>query len=374
MTLQHLRICVVGAGIAGLACALAAARQGLAVQIVDEAASPRHLPASIDVVPGMLRDLATLGVADDCVRAGFAYHGIDVLDRQGRRLFELPTARLAGPRWPAALGITHGELHALLARAARQAGAELLRGQRVESIEEDAAGRARVALAGQRPLEADIVLLATGARSPLRATLFPTARAVEPLGQVWHYALVRRPPRLDRPWVAIGGPGHRAMLLPVQHDAAGVAVTEPVSAPAGVPPAMHLRRALQAFAPEVSALAEHIHDDTPIATRPVLSGVLDSPWHRGPVLAVGDGAHALPPHFGQAAAQSVDDARVLADLLPGATDRDTLFRAFELRRSPRARQVHEITSTAARWDLRPDGAADLGQLMRRLMRTVAQPA
>lgn len=374
MTLQRLRICVVGAGIAGLACALAAARQGMAVQLIDEAVSARQLPASIDVVPGMLRDLARLGVADDCVRAGFAYHGIDVLDRQGRRLFELPTERLAGPRWPAALGIPHGELHGVLARAAEQAGAQLLRGRHVAAIEVDGEGRARVLLAGDRPLGADLVLLATGARSPLRATLFPTARAVEPLGQVWRYALVRRPQRLDRPLVAIGGPGHRAVLLPVQHDAAGVAVTEPVSSPAGVTPAAQLRRALQVFAPAVSELAAHIHDDTPVATRPVLSGVLDGPWHRGPVLAVGDGAHALPPHFGQAAAQSVEDACVLADLLPAATDRDRLFQDFEQRRSARARQVHEITSTAARWDLRPDSAADIGELMQRLMRTVAHPA
>lgn len=377
MTLQRLRLCVVGAGIAGLACALAAARQGMAVQLVDEAASPRHLPASIDVVPGMLRDLARLGVADDCVRAGFAYHGVDVLDRQGRRLFELPTERLTGPRWPAALGIPHGELHALLARAAQQAGAELLRGWHVAAIEEDGAGCARVMLAGDRRLDADLVLLATGARSPLRAALFPTARAVEPLGQVWRYALVRRPRQLDRPLVAIGGPGRRAVLLPVQLDLAGVAVTEPASAPAGVAPAApasQLRHAMQAFAPAVSELAAYIHDDTPVATRPVLSGVLDGPWHRGPVLAVGDGAHALPPHFGQAAAQSVEDACVLADLLPAARDRDTLFRDFERRRSARARQVHEIASTAARWDLRPDSAADIGELMQRLMRTVAQPA
>lgn len=374
MTLQRLRICVVGAGIAGLACALAGARQGAAVQVVDEAGTARRLPASIDVVPGMLRDLAALGVADDCVRAGFAYHGIDVLDRQGRRLLELPTERLAGRRWPAALGIAHGELHGLLARAAQQAGAELLRGRRVESIDADANGRARIALAGERGLEADLVLLATGARSPLRAAVFPAARPVESLGQVWHYALVQRPPRLDRPLIAMGGPGHRAMLLPVEHGVAGVAVTEPAAAAGDEPLAAQLRRGLRAFAPVVSALAAHIGDDTPVASRPVLSGVLDGPWHRGPVLAVGDGAHALPPHFGQAAAQSVEDARVLGDLLPAAADRDALFRAFEQRRRERARQVHEITSTAARWDLRPDGAADLDELMQRLMRTVAPPA
>lgn len=373
MTLQSLRLCVVGAGIAGLACVLAARQCGAQVQLVDEAALPRALPASIDVVPGMLRDLAALGVADDCVRAGFAYHGIDVLDRHGRRLYELPTERLAGPRLPAALGIRHADLHALLEQAARGRGVELLRGTRVEAID-DAAGRARVRLADGRVLAADLVLLATGARSPLRAALFPQARPVEPLGQVWHYALLRRPEGLDRPLIAMGGPGRRAMLLPVRHDTAGIAVTEPVLTPDGSLPAAALRRALQAFAPPVRTLAARIDDATRVASRPVLSGVLEGPWHRGATLAVGDGAHALPPHFGQAAAQSLEDARVLGELLADTADRDAVFEAFERRRSPRARQVHEIASTAARWDLEPDGGADLSLLMQRLMRTVAQPA
>lgn len=373
MTLRLLRVCVVGAGIAGLACVLAALQRGLHVQLVDEAATPRALPASIDVVPGMLRDLATLGVAEDCVRAGFAYHGIDVLDRHGSRLFELPTERLAGPRLPAAVGIRHSDLHEVLERSARRGGAEVLRGVRVSAIE-TRADRAVVRLADGRGLEADLVLLATGARSPLRAVLFPHGGMVAPLDQVWRYTLVRRPDGLDRPVIAMGGPGRRAMLLPVQHDTAGIAVTEPAVVHEAVPPAEQLRRALQHFATPLRAVAARIDDSVPVATRPVLSGVLDGPWHRGAVLAVGDGAHALPPHFGQAAAQSVEDACVLADLLPAAPDRDTLFRDFERRRSARARQVHEIASTAARWDLRPDSAADLGQLMQRLMRTVAQPA
>ncbi len=373
MTLRMLRVCVVGAGIAGLACVLAALQRGLHVQLVDEAATPRALPASIDVVPGMLRDLAALGVADDCVRAGFAYHGIDVLDRHGGRLFELPTERLAGPSLPAAVGIRHGDLHAVLERSARRGGAEVLRGVRVSAIEARA-DRARVRLADGRGLEADLVLLATGARSPLRAALFPHGGRVAPLDQVWRYTLVRRPDGLDRPVIAMGGPGRRAMLLPVQHDTAGIAVTEPVGAHEPAPPAEQLRGALQHFAPPLRAVAARIDDRAPVATRPVLSGVLEGPWHRGPVLAVGDGLHALPPHFGQAAAQSVEDARVLGELFASSPDPESLGRAFEQRRSARVRQVHEIATTAARWDLQPDGGADLGQLMQRLMRTVAQPA
>lgn len=373
MTRHLVRACVIGAGIAGLACVLAAASRGLRVHFVDEAATPRALPASIDVVPGMLRDLAHLGVADDCVRAGFAYHGIDVFDRQGRRLFELPTERLAGTHLPAAVGIRHGDLHALLEHAARRHGVALQRGARVEAIEERA-GHARVRLADGGCHDADLVLLATGAGGPLRVALFPHEAPAQPLGQVWRYTLAPRPQGLDRPLIAVGGPGRRALVLPVQHDAAGIAVTEPAPAFDTARPAAQLRSALQSFAPPLRELAHRIADDAPVASRPVLSGVLDGPWHRGSVLAVGDCAHALPPHFGQAAAQAVEDARVLGDLLAAATDRDELFHAFERRRSARVRQVHEIAITAARWDLQPDGGADLNLLMQRLMRTVAQPA
>ena len=92
------------------------------------------------------------------------------------------------------------------------------------------------------------------------------------------------------------------------------------------------------------------------------------------MLAVGDCAHALPPHFGQAAAQAVEDARVLGELLESTASRTELFEAFERRRVERVRRVHEITTTAARWDLQPDSAADLNLLMQRLAQTVAQPA
>jgi len=325
------------------------------------------------VVPGMLRDLATLGVADDCVRAGFAYHGADVLDRQGRRLFELPTERLAGPRLPAALGIRHGDLHQVLEQAGQRHGVQTLRGARVGSIGE-VAGDGCVRLVEGSRLAADLVLLATGAVSPLRASVFAHARPLQALGQVWRYALTRRPLGLDRPLIAMGGPGSRAVVLPVQHDTAGISVTEPASMQDDAPPPAQLRRALRAFASPVRDLAARIGDDTPVATRPVLSGVLEGPWHRGPVLAIGDAAHALPPHFGQSAAQAVEDACVLGELLATATDRDSLFHAFEQRRSTRVRRVHEITSTAARWDLKPDGGADLDLLLQRLMHTVAQPA
>ena len=373
MTQRLMRACVVGAGLAGLCCALAAASRGLRVQLLDEAAAPRVLAAHIEVVPNMLRDLVSFGVGDECVRAGFPYHGIDVIDRHGRPLHQLPTERLAGPRFPAALGIRHDELHRLLERAALERGIALRRAARVQAVHEEA-GVVRVAIEGGESLEADLVVLAAGAGSPLSAALFPHAKPVAELRQAWWYTLLPRPVDLDRPLIGFGDAGRRAVLVPVRHDEAGLALIEPSAPPAGAAPAAHLHRALSAFAPRLRALAPRLDDSTPITLRPARSGLLDAPWHRAGVLAVGDCAHALPPHFGQAAAQAVEDARVLADVLHVAAGRAELFDAFERRRADRVRRVHEITTTAARWDLRPDSAADLNLLTERLAQTVAQPA
>ena len=65
---------------------------------------------------------------------------------------------------------------------------------------------------------------------------------------------------------------------------------------------------------------------------------------------------------------------MLGDLLADASDRSALFEAFQQRRVERVRRVHELTATAARWDLVPDSGADLSLLMDKLARTVAQPA
>ena len=61
MTARRLqRIGVVGAGMAGLACALAAARSGRQVTLLEAAPQPPQLPGSVDVLPAMLRDLVGL--------------------------------------------------------------------------------------------------------------------------------------------------------------------------------------------------------------------------------------------------------------------------------------------------------------------------
>ena len=96
-------VVVVGAGVAGLSCALACARTGARVTVLEARTAPVAVPAHIDIVPNLLRDLARLGVAQDCVQRGFAYSGLAVVDEHGDEGFRLPTESLAGPQLPPAV-------------------------------------------------------------------------------------------------------------------------------------------------------------------------------------------------------------------------------------------------------------------------------
>jgi salicylate hydroxylase len=71
---------------------------------------------------------------------------------------------------------------------------------------------------------------------------------------------------------------------------------------------------------------------------PLLSQPPLTRWTRGRVVLLGDACHAMLPHHGQGANQSIEDAVELADLLV-AVDADTALAAYPRRRRARTRAV-----------------------------------
>jgi len=358
---------VIGAGLAGLAAALAAAAAGLRVDVFEAESAPLHPQAHIDVVPNLLRDLARLGVGEACVRRGFPYHGLAVQGGDGRMHFEIPTPRLAGMHFPSSLGMVYGDLIDLLREAAVAHGARLHTGREVrDAFDNDAI----VTTDGERH-RVDLSVIASGAHLPALAGQPARAMALDTLPQQWCHALLPRPVTLERAALVIGTGSIKAMVIPVDTRRAGIAVLQPVGA-ASTPAAM--RATLSSQGRLLQSLGARWSDDTPAVVRPVRSGLLDGSWHAHGVLRIGHSAHELPPHFGQAAAQAVEDAVVLGTLLRTRPSRDDLLDAFMARRGERARQVHAVVTQAARWDLRPEASTDLPALIAQLASLVAQPA
>ncbi|HZE88256.1 MAG TPA: FAD-dependent monooxygenase [Verrucomicrobiae bacterium] len=138
---------VVGAGPAGAIAAARLAREGLDVLVLEKGHLPRHKICGDFVTPGSVRLLREAGLVDSELAAR-------AVPLRGMRLL-LDATRVPLPFPAGEIGWSLGrrDLDLGLARAARRAGARLLEGVRVDSLEE-CGGRvvARAGGAGTGPL------------------------------------------------------------------------------------------------------------------------------------------------------------------------------------------------------------------------------
>jgi 2-polyprenyl-6-methoxyphenol hydroxylase-like FAD-dependent oxidoreductase len=135
-----------------------------------------------------------------------------------------------------------------------------------------------------------------------------------PNGEVWWFANL---PRRDEPRAAQrhDTDALRAQLLEAFADDAG---------PAG----------------ELLQATPELADLTPLHTVPKLSS-----WHRGPIVLIGDSAHAPSPTSGQGASLSIEDAAELAWAIRRNDTTASAFAAFE---AARRRRVERIVKRASR--------------------------
>jgi 2-polyprenyl-6-methoxyphenol hydroxylase-like FAD-dependent oxidoreductase len=86
---------VVGAGIGGLAAALALRRAGWTVRVLEKAASPRELGFALSLAPNAVAALRELGVADAVIRGGYAARRVEFRAGGGRVLRRVDASHVA---------------------------------------------------------------------------------------------------------------------------------------------------------------------------------------------------------------------------------------------------------------------------------------
>ena len=102
---------------------------------------------------------------------------------------------------------------------------------------------------------------------------------------------------------------------------------------------------------------------------------MTEPWNRGRVVIIGDAAHSCPPTIAQGAAQGLEDALVLTELLIGRDAVDQgLWDEFHARRLPRATAVVEASVQLGQWQIDGNRDADAGGLIFGIAQKMAQPA
>jgi salicylate hydroxylase len=346
---------VAGAGIGGLAAALALAKSGWLVEVVEAAAGVREVGAGLQMSPNAMRVLAHLGVAARIEAEGFEPQAAELRHwRTGALHGRVALAGAARARWGMPYVHVHrADLQATLLEAAGKAGVGVTTGTRVTGYGEG--GRVVETTDGPRP--ADLMVGADGIRSVVRAAMLGEA-APRVTGQVAWRATVpadRLPDGLVPPVAAVFcGPGRHAITYRLRGGRLVnlVAVEERVGwaeedwRQPGDP--AELARAFAGWAPIVTGVIGAVEECH-------LWGLFDRDplprWTEGCVALMGDAAHPMLPFMAQGAAQAIEDAAALARHLAGAATPDVVpgrLAAYAAERRPRTAAIQAASRSNAR--------------------------
>ncbi|MFT4306254.1 MAG: FAD-dependent monooxygenase [Microbacterium sp.] len=367
-------VLVVGAGPGGLAAAIALARCGVAVQVVEIEPGPTAAGVAVNVQNSPLRALATLGVIEDIVRCGHSTATVHLLDADGVPVAPPLRPTPLVPGYPGSVEVRRTDMARILEAAALRAGAEIRYGTSVTVLEDDG-DRVRATFTHGGRGDYDLVIGADGIHSHVRDLVFgPQDARLRYSGQcIWRAEAERGD--VDE-LMMLSGPAGKLGLLPLTGERMYVYLLKDFASP---PPRDRLgdvdaalRAALSGFRGPALGVADRLAPGADF--RALHSLMMPAPWFRGRVVLIGDAAHATTPHLAYGLGLAVEDGLVLTESLEGADDPDAALRGFMRRRYDRCRLVVENSRRLSEWEQRPpaDPAAP-ARLMSESMTILTRP-
>ncbi|RUT33057.1 hypothetical protein EMQ25_08000 [Arsenicitalea aurantiaca] len=345
---------IAGAGVAGLTLALALAKFGATVVVLERAPRLQEVGAGIQISPNARRVLNQLGLERTIAQKSFVPEGIDVYPfRRRKPLTTLELGATSTGRYGVPYAVMHrADLAESLQQACRRfANVDIVFGVRdfdavshergVSVTADEAGGHARAA-------RAFAFIGADGVHSETRRRILagPDARYTGTVA--WRTTL---------PLDALKGvvshertsllfaPGYHAVCYPLPHRArmnlvlfsrvkADRAFTENAPRAPELPWAM--LRSLRFDA--IMAAAEGAWGYWPIST------VETDVWNEGGIGLIGDAAHAMLPFQAQGAAMAIEDAAILAPLLMTEPDAQSALARYAAARRARVARVAKVSA------------------------------
>ncbi len=210
------RVLIVGGGIGGLCAAIALRRQDIEVELVELKAQWTVYGVGIIQQSNVVREMAKLGVLDGYLDAAYAFEDVTINTTAGEQLARIPGQRLAGPEYPANVGISRLALHQVLSETVAALGVSVRLGLSVTSLEQVGEG-VDVLFTDASRGRYDLVVGADGLYSQMRGLLFGEQYLPRFTGQsVWRYNFPRAA-EIDH-LATFQGPAGNAGLVPLGHD------------------------------------------------------------------------------------------------------------------------------------------------------------
>ncbi|WP_421951753.1 FAD-dependent monooxygenase [Pelagibacterium sp.] len=345
-------IYIAGAGIAGLTLALALAKFGLHVVVLERNESVSEFGAGLQISANARKVLDGLGLSEAIAAKSFAPEGIDIFpDAREKPLQTLALGKAIQTRFGAPYAVMHrADLLEVLHSAARRfANIDVvfsvsdftleISGNTLTVSAEDPDGKKRKA----KPFA---LVGADGVRSVTRTRYLdgPEARYT---GKVAWRALVAPEALsdvldLNRTSLLLN-PDFHLVVYPLPHrNAVNLALfTQEKERDLSI-----LDHRAPRITPRKDSRLARILESVGEGWTPwVLSSVKTPIWHKGAIGLIGDAAHAMLPFQAQGAAMGIEDAAVLAPLLAASPSAEHAFSRFAALRQERVNRVQEVSAS-----------------------------
>ncbi|GAB7004828.1 FAD-dependent oxidoreductase [Nocardioides sp. AN3] len=368
-------VLVIGAGAAGATTAILLAEQGVSVDLIDIKPDVSALGSGITLQGNALRVLRDLGVWDAASARGYAFDtlGLRAPDPNGTLLVELTDVRTGGEDLPATMGMYRPDLARILVDRAVDAGAKVRFSTSCTALDQDETG-VTVTFADGSSGRYDLVVGADGVRSWTRAEIGIELETRSTGMGIWRI-FAPRPQSVTRTDLIYGGPCYIAGYCPTGEDSLYAYLVEDAQdrSHLSAEQSLEVMRGLaEAYHGPWDEIRASMTDPTRVNYTWFETHVLEGPWNRGRVVVIGDAAHTCPPTLAQGAAQALEDASVLAELLLAHDEvTEELWSAFGDRRQARAGEVVAASVQLGQWLLDHE-QGDFPGLMARIAHLLAE--
>jgi 2-polyprenyl-6-methoxyphenol hydroxylase-like FAD-dependent oxidoreductase len=370
------RVLVVGGGITGGTLSLALAQKGVEVVLVDLRPELGGVGHGITLQGNALKAFKAVGIYDRLAERGFPFSHLRLKTADGHVIAEMGTPPMGGPDLPGTMGAVRGDIADILADEVVRAGVDVRLQTTVTEL--DDRGDSVVATLSDGSTETvDLVVGADGIRSKVRSMIGITEEP-KPVGMgIWR-TIAKRPAEMDCSELYYGGPKYKAGYTPISEDLCYAFLLEGNLDRSYVgegPRGAELKERGQGYGGIWGEVRDSLADDAVVNYQWIEAICVDSPWHRGRTIIIGDAAHACPPLIAQGAAMCAEDAVVLAEMLTTGSPVDEVLPAFMARRFPRVKMVLDNSLTLAEWEIHPETpGADPGRIMGQTLGALVEPA